>query len=72
MEIKGCGKRKTSLTFYVVSAEPKSRHRVSGLACGQRAETAGGRGVLLCAECADGYGFKPSKQKPLARGTTAA
>jgi hypothetical protein len=72
MEIKGCGKRNANLTFYVVPKEPKSRHRVSGLACGQQAETSGGRGVLLCAECADGYRFKSPKQKPLAKSATAA
>jgi len=72
MEIKGCGKRNAVLTFYVVPKEPKSKHRASGLACGQRAESSGGRGVLLCVECAEGYGFKSSKQKLLAMGTTAA
>jgi hypothetical protein len=61
MDIKGCGKRSVVLTFYVVPDELKSRHRVEGLACGQRAETIRGRGVLLCAECADAYGFNLSK-----------
>jgi hypothetical protein len=64
MDIKGCGRRNVSLTFYVVPKEPESRHRLEGLFCGQRAETKLGRGVLLCAACADRHGFRPPKRKP--------
>ena len=68
MEIKGCGERNASLTFYAVPEEPKSRHRWEGLACSQRAEdTMSGRGLLLCAECANAYGFRLAKQHPRQR-----
>lgn len=61
MEAKGCGKRNVSLTFYLLPREPASQHRVSSLACGEPGESLGGRGVLLCADCADANGLKPRK-----------
>jgi len=38
-----------------------SGHRLSPLACGQRAESRGGRGVLLCVDRAERHGLNQSK-----------
>ena len=57
MEINGCGKRNVELTFYLLPNQPMSKHRVSPPACGQRAESLVGRGVLLCADCAGLHGL---------------
>jgi len=39
-----------------------SLYRASPLACGQRAESRGGRGVPLCADCAERNGLKRKPQ----------
>jgi hypothetical protein len=61
MKLKGCGKRGVELTFYRVRGMLVSRRRVPPLTCGERAESRGGRGVLLCPDCADLHGLKPGK-----------
>jgi len=63
MELTGCGKRHVELTFYLLPRLPMSRHYASPLACGQRAESRGARGLLLCAGCAELHGLKQSKPK---------
>jgi len=70
MEIKGCGKRRAVLTFYLLPGEPKSKHRVSGLSCGQQGEVSVGRGVLLCMDCATVHGLRPTT--PQANAKVAA
>jgi hypothetical protein len=64
MDIQGCGKVSDNLTFYEDRGKPKSAERkTTRLVCGQHAETlSGGRGVLLCAKCAGGYGFQPFRK----------
>jgi hypothetical protein len=61
MEVRGCGKRDVELTFYLTRGMPFSRDRVSGLVCGEHAESRGGRGVLLCRDCAELHGLKLKK-----------
>jgi len=68
MDIKGCGKSSETLTFHVLPKEPMSKHHVIDLACGQRAESSGGRGVLLCHQCAGLYGFKVFKREETSTG----
>jgi hypothetical protein len=63
MGIKGCGKRRVNLTFYLVPKEPKSRDRVEEFACGQRVEATIGRGILLCAACAAAYGLLKTSRR---------
>ena len=63
MEFTGCGKRDVELTFYRIPRLPMSRHRVSRICCGERAESSGGRGMLLCADCAELHGLKQGKLK---------
>ena len=58
MDIKGCGKRNETLTFFVLPKEPTSVRPVVGLACGQKAERGDSRGVLLCGACAELHGFQ--------------
>jgi hypothetical protein len=67
MHIKGCGKLSDNLTFYQLRGGPKSdgQGKATRLACGHRAETLSVRGILLCAECASKYRFKPFDNSPL-------
>jgi hypothetical protein len=58
MKVNGCGNRSVELTFYLLPRQPMSMYRALPLACGQRAESRGGRGVLLCADCAERHGLK--------------
>jgi hypothetical protein len=61
MEVRGCRKRDVELTFYLVRGMRMSRDSLSPFACGQQAESRGGRGLQLCADCADAHGLKPRK-----------
>jgi hypothetical protein len=61
MEVRGCGKGDVELTFDLVRAMRMSRDSLSPLACGQRSESRGGRGVLLCGDCAELHGLKLRK-----------
>ena len=61
MKVKGCGKRRVELTFYLLPGMPMSNQSVSPLACGQPAESRGGHGVLLCGVCAELHGLKLKK-----------
>ena len=58
-EIKGCGRRASGLTFYLLREEETiPGAKIGHLARGQRAETTTGRrGVLLCQQCAGSYGL---------------
>jgi hypothetical protein len=67
MEIKGCGKGRVNLTFYVVPKPPKSRDRVEEFACGQRVEATIGRGILLCAACAAAYSLLKTGRRRVQR-----
>jgi len=68
MRVKGCGKRSVELTFYLLPGVRRLRLRASPLACGQYAESLGGRGILLCLDCADAHGLTRTSRKPVKDG----
>jgi hypothetical protein len=66
MDVRGCARRDVELTFYLVPGMRRSRDRISSLACGQRAESRGRRGVLLCRDCVElcGLTLKKAETEP--------
>jgi hypothetical protein len=63
MQIKGCGYRNSQLTFYRLPGVPKSPDSISRLACGDRAESRGDRGVVLCVNCARLHGLRREQSR---------
>jgi hypothetical protein len=57
MRVKGCGKRNSDLMFYRLPGVPRTPDSLSRLACGDRAECRGDRGLVLCVNCARLHGL---------------